>query len=155
MKRGRGCFAICHIDGFVYVFGGVSGERSPDLKEASGLKYGVGIRNAVESPSMFQSKKEREIYGADRHYNCGLIAECEKYDVVEDVWYQVADLPIPLKNASACALSSDTIYVFGGQSTPQVAQKMKRHQRDAENCAASEREDDSEIYTDDLVSTVF
>ena len=43
-----------------------------------------------------------------------MIASCEKYDIDNDVWYDIADAPIALKNASACTLSSDCIYIFGG-----------------------------------------
>ena len=43
-----------------------------------------------------------------------MIASCEKYDIENDMWYDIADSPITLKNSAACSLSSDCIYLFGG-----------------------------------------
>ena len=44
----------------------------------------------------------------------GVMGTCEKYDKDRDIWYEIADMNIPIKNASSCALTSDTIYLFGG-----------------------------------------
>jgi hypothetical protein len=44
----------------------------------------------------------------------GVLKSCEKYDINKDLWYEFKDMNIERKNASMCALTSDTIYVFGG-----------------------------------------
>lgn len=45
-----------------------------------------------------------------------VIRKCERYSVETDTWKRIPDMVSPRKNASACALSSDTIYLFGGTS---------------------------------------
>lgn len=44
----------------------------------------------------------------------GLLSECEKYSLERDTWIDIRDMNVPLKNASVCALTSDSLYVFGG-----------------------------------------
>ena len=41
---------------------------------------------------------------------------CEKYDIERDEWYEIADLPFGVRNPSCCALTADTVYLFGGKS---------------------------------------
>ena len=48
---------------------------------------------------------------------------CEKYDIERDEWYTIADLPFGVRNPSACALTADTVYLFGGKS--QQGMEMK------------------------------
>lgn len=48
----------------------------------------------------------------------GVLTACERYDVVKDRWQEISDLNIPRKNSSMCALTSDSMYVFGG-TTPE------------------------------------
>ena len=50
------------------------------------------------------------------NYTHKVLRYCEKYDVENDQWEEIAPMVEPRKNASSCALTSDTIYVFGGSS---------------------------------------
>lgn len=50
------------------------------------------------------------------NYTHKLLRYCEKYDVESNQWESIAPMVEPRKNAAACALTSDTIYVFGGSS---------------------------------------
>ena len=50
------------------------------------------------------------------NYTDKVIRKCERYSVENDEWKRIPDMVTPRKNASACALSSDTIYLFGGTS---------------------------------------
>jgi hypothetical protein len=52
------------------------------------------------------------------NYTHKVLRYCEKYDIENDQWEEIAPMVEPRKNASSCALTSDTIYVFGGSSTP-------------------------------------
>ena len=85
MDQGRGCFAMCENEQFVYVFGGISGS----------------ITNFQERSPEKESRLQKG---------------CEKYNIKEDRWYKLTDLPFNLKNATACALSVDSIFLFGGQT---------------------------------------
>ena len=44
----------------------------------------------------------------------GVLSGCERYDLVRDTWQEVSDLNIARKNSSVCALSADSLYIFGG-----------------------------------------
>ena len=46
----------------------------------------------------------------------GVLSGCERYDIARDSWHEISDLNIARKNSSLCALSADSIYVFGGQT---------------------------------------
>ena len=86
MTYSRGDFAICHNNGFVFIFGGsvnVSHNQSP------------------------------------------FTVSCEKYDIQEDEWYVIADMPIPLRNSTACSVSADSIYIFGGETVDQIDLKLE------------------------------
>ena len=48
----------------------------------------------------------------------GVLTACERYDVHKDRWQEISDLNIPRKNSSFCALTSDSMYLFGG-TTPE------------------------------------
>jgi len=50
------------------------------------------------------------------NYQDKVSKKCERYNVEQDDWKRIPDMNTPRKNASACALSADTIYVFGGTS---------------------------------------
>ena len=50
------------------------------------------------------------------NYTHKVLRYCEKYDIVNDQWEEIAPMVEPRKNAASCALTSDTIYVFGGSS---------------------------------------
>ncbi len=51
----------------------------------------------------------------DQKKEDGLTNLCEKYDIENDQWYKISSLPFSVRNASACALTSDSIYLFGGK----------------------------------------
>lgn len=51
------------------------------------------------------------------NYTHKVLRYCEKYDVANDQWEEIAPMVEPRKNAASCALTSDTIYVFGGSSS--------------------------------------
>ena len=51
------------------------------------------------------------------NYTHKVLRYCEKYDVANNQWEEIAPMVEPRKNASSCALTSDTIYVFGGSSS--------------------------------------
>lgn len=58
-------------------------------------------------------------FGGDTNVNetitTSIVTSCEKYDIADDQWYIIADLPFPLRNNSACSVSADSIYLFGGE----------------------------------------
>lgn len=47
----------------------------------------------------------------------GVLTSCERYDTLKDTWQEISDLNVPRKNSSLCALTADSLYVFGG-TTP-------------------------------------
>ena len=48
--------------------------------------------------------------------NTQLTSSCEKYDIADDQWYIISNLPFPLRNSSVCSVSADSIYLFGGET---------------------------------------
>ena len=50
------------------------------------------------------------------NYTHKIMRYWEKYDVENDAWGEIAPMVEPRKNCSSCALTSDTIYVFGGSN---------------------------------------
>lgn len=50
------------------------------------------------------------------NYTHKIMKYSEKYDVENDSWGEIAPMVEPRKNCSSCALTSDTVYVFGGSS---------------------------------------
>jgi len=50
------------------------------------------------------------------NYTEKVLRKCERYMVSENKWDAIADMIEPRKNSSACTLTADTIYVFGGSS---------------------------------------
>jgi hypothetical protein len=44
----------------------------------------------------------------------GVLTGCERYDIVRDSWQEISDLNVPRKNSSLCAMTADSLYVFGG-----------------------------------------
>ena len=113
MKTGRGCFSLVLNDGFVYVFGGVTGAHE----------------QLTESPD-----EEHKSGSQSRGFTEKLSPTCEKYDVENDQWYLISDLPVPLKNAGACALTSDSIYLFGGHTILSPTEPDAQHRGYALSC---------------------
>lgn len=101
MSNGRGCFGICHAEGFVYVFGGVVGRQFNYFDK----KALVRDEDVDHESRDYRVKKED-----------GLSSQCEKYDVKADQWYQIAEMPEVKKNPGACAMNADVVYVFGGKT---------------------------------------
>jgi hypothetical protein len=56
-----------------------------------------------------------------------VIRKCERYAVETDTWKRIPDMVTPRKNASACALSSDTIYLFGGTSQVETVDTVEQY----------------------------
>jgi N-acetylneuraminic acid mutarotase len=46
-----------------------------------------------------------------------VMRKCERYSIENNAWKNIADMHEPRKHASACALTTDTIYVFGGTTS--------------------------------------
>ena len=118
MKTGRGCFSLALNDGFVYVFGGVTGAQE----------------QLTESPDG-EHESRSQSHGSTSFYNTTKLSPtCEKYDVENDQWYLISDLPVPLKNAGACALTSDSIYLFGGHTILSSTESDAQHRGYALSC---------------------
>ena len=97
MQTGRGCFGVAYNLNWVFVFGGVKGTQFNQNK----------------------GKQDRVSFDIDENTETregGLLSLCEKYDVENDQWYSIAELPIPLRNAGACSMSCDSVYLFGGKT---------------------------------------
>lgn len=47
----------------------------------------------------------------------GVLTACERYDLLKNQWQEISDLNVSRKNASVCALTADSLYIFGG-TTP-------------------------------------
>lgn len=50
------------------------------------------------------------------NYTEKILKKCERYSIQDNKWETISDMCEPRKNASACALTTDTIYVFGGSN---------------------------------------
>lgn len=98
MFNGRGCFGACLNDNFVYVLGGVNGRN---------FNHGQGQGKVSVNLDV---NEDEQVTPED-----GLMSACEKYDIQNDQWYQICNLPVAMRNSSACALSSDSVYLFGGK----------------------------------------
>lgn len=96
MLNGRGCFAVCLNEQFVFTFGGVVGIDQKQDEVGGGFGHTIKASNDYDS-------------------GYGLTALCEKYDIENDQWYEISPMPYHMKNSSSCALSSDSIYLFGGK----------------------------------------
>lgn len=101
MMTGRGCFGVCSMDNFIYVFGGVTGKNFDSLIANA---TGHGLLNLEDSTTEPDEITE------------GLSDLCEKYDFQDDQWYQIAPIPYPMRNPGCCALTSDSVYLFGGKT---------------------------------------
>jgi len=60
------------------------------------------------------------------NYTDKVIKKCERYAIETDTWKRIPDMVTPRKNASACALSADTIYVFGGTSQVETVDTVEQ-----------------------------
>jgi hypothetical protein len=50
------------------------------------------------------------------NYTDKILKKCERYNIQENRWDPISDMHEQRKNSSACVLTTDTIYVFGGTS---------------------------------------
>lgn len=51
------------------------------------------------------------------NYTDKIMRKCEKYSIANNTWEKVSCMNRGRKNSSACVLTADTIYVFGGASS--------------------------------------
>ena len=91
----------------------------------------VNIYESVYSPTTLASMKTKRgcfsaIYshGTQLVYVFGglnyadkILKKCEVYNLQTNKWKAISSMKIPRKNATACALTTDSIYVFGGTTT--------------------------------------
>lgn len=91
MLERRGCMAAVFHEGYIYVIGGLN-YTDKCLKKCERYRL-LSSQNAVNP-------------GGTTHDN---IESLEK-------WKKIADMKEARKHASACSLTADTIYVFGGTS---------------------------------------
>eukprot|EP00347_Sterkiella_histriomuscorum_P008465 403344995 len=61
------------------------------------------------------------------NYTEKILKKCERYNIAENKWETIADMCEPRKNASACALTTDTIYVFGGSNQSQSSDTIEQY----------------------------
>ena len=61
------------------------------------------------------------------NYTEKILKKCERYSIADDRWDHIADMQEPRKNSSACALTTDTIYVFGGSSQSQSSDTIEQY----------------------------
>ncbi len=61
------------------------------------------------------------------NYTEKVLKKSERYSLTEDKWDPIADMCEPRKNSSACALTADTIYVFGGSSQSQSSDTIEQY----------------------------
>ena len=52
--------------------------------------------------------------------------KCERYNIETDDWKRIPDMLGPRKFASACSLSADTIYLFGGTSQVETVDSIEQ-----------------------------
>ena len=50
------------------------------------------------------------------NYTDKIMKKCERYSIEGNRWDPICDMNEPRKNASACAFTTDTIYIFGGSN---------------------------------------
>jgi hypothetical protein len=77
------------------------------------------IRNMIKARGCFSACYMHDFMYAVGGMNIieGVLTGCERYDIIKDMWQEISDLNVPRKNSSLCALTSDSMYVFGG-TTP-------------------------------------
>lgn len=92
MIERRGCMSAILHEGYIYVIGGLN-YIEKCLKKCERYKL-VATQNAIGM------QKE------GRYDNTNAMAK----------WHKIADMREARKNASACSMTADTIYVFGGTS---------------------------------------
>ena len=88
----RGCMSALFHEGFIYVIGGLN-YTEKCLRKCERYRLVISD-NAVVVDSVSVDSKDSSV----------------------ERWRKVADLREARKNASACSMTSDTIYVFGGTS---------------------------------------
>lgn len=61
------------------------------------------------------------------NYTEKILKKCERYSIADNRWDPLADMCEARKNASACALTTDTIYVFGGSNQSQSSDTIEQY----------------------------
>ena len=92
MNERRGCMAALLHEGYLYVIGGLN-YTEKCLKKCERFRL-IASKNAVANPGQ-------------EYFDNTL--QLEK-------WKKLGDMRESRKNASACSMTADTIYVFGGTS---------------------------------------
>jgi len=91
MLERRGCMAAIFHEGYIYVIGGLN-YTEKCLKKCERYKL-ISSQNSVNTKRVIYDNNE----------------SLEK-------WKKVSDMKEARKNATACSMTADTIYVFGGTS---------------------------------------
>jgi len=61
------------------------------------------------------------------NYTEKVLRKCERYNIDKNMWENIADMNEARKNLSAVALTTDTIYVFGGTSACQSSDSIEQY----------------------------
>ena len=61
------------------------------------------------------------------NYTEKILKKCERFSVSDNKWEPIADMGEPRKNSSACTLTTDTIYIFGGSSQSQSSDTIEQY----------------------------
>lgn len=116
----RGAGAGAHLEGQVYLIGGV------DLTGPTNgiLRYDIASKTWGNAASMSSPREHLaaavtggKIYAVSgrTHFPDGTVDALEMYDPAEDQWFRKAPIPTPRGGFGAAAYD-DRVYVFGGES---------------------------------------
>lgn len=61
------------------------------------------------------------------NYTDKILKKCERFSIAENKWESIGDMLECRKNSSACVLTTDTIYVFGGTSQTQSSDTIEQY----------------------------
>ena len=104
MLERRGCMTAIFHEGYIYVIGG--------------LNYS---EKCLKKCERYRFVLSEQAIGTDETGHFDNTEACER-------WKKIADLREPRKNASACSMTADTIYVFGGTSnTTQTLSSIEQY----------------------------
>ena len=60
------------------------------------------------------------------NYTEKVLKRCERLNLKTGVWQPITSMKECRKNAAACTMTSDTIYVFGGTSNTQTMNSIEQ-----------------------------
>jgi N-acetylneuraminic acid mutarotase len=61
------------------------------------------------------------------NYTDKILKKCERYSLQDNIWTTLSDMHEHRKNSSACSLTTDTIYVFGGTNREQASDTIEQY----------------------------